>query len=157
MKRYTTRILIALVFIGLVFLLVTSEGRGDTAYSVHIPMVSRSHSIELGTAVADVYMWDDRYNEFLAENFDRITPEVEGGYWYVYGLHNGWQPMDAIVQVAEENNQEVFYHCLRWWWETQPPDIRIWITEAMTRYPTITDWVVVNEGWGYCNQTIPHD
>ena len=39
--------------------------------------------------------------------------------------------------------------------KTQPPDIRIWITEAMTRYPTITDWVVVNEGWGYCNQTIP--
>ena len=63
--------------------------------------------------------------------------------------------MDTIVQIAEENEQEILYHCLRWWWEAQPPDIRIWITEAMTRYPTITDWVVVNEGWGYCNQTIP--
>jgi GH35 family endo-1,4-beta-xylanase len=124
--------------------------------TTYLPLLTNAHSIELGTAIHPGFMWDERYTDSLATNFDRVTPEVAGGYWYVYGLHNGWQPMDAIVQIAEENNQEIFYHCLRWWWEAQPPDIRIWITEAMTRYPTITDWVVVNEGCDYYgNVTIP--
>jgi len=132
-----------------------ADGDISFQHTTYLPLLTNAHSIELGTAIHPGFMWDKRYSDILAENFDRVTPEVAGGYWYVYGLHNGWQPMDTIVQIAEDNNQEILYHCLRWWWEAQPPDIRIWITEVMTRYPMITDWVVVNEGWGYCNQTIP--
>ena len=130
---------------------------GDISFqrTTYLPLLTNAHSIELGTAVSNLYIGDTRYNQILAANFERITPEIEGGYWWIYGRGNGWGWMDNIVEIAEANDQEILYHNLRWWWEAQPPDIRVWITEAMTRYPMITDWVVVNEGWGYCNQTIP--
>lgn len=55
--------------------------------------------------------------------------------------------MDTIVEYANKRGLPVFYHCLSWSFLDQPADYNAWIVEAMTRYPSITDWVVVNEDY----------
>jgi GH35 family endo-1,4-beta-xylanase len=68
--------------------------------------------------------------------------------------------MDDTYQYAIDSGKSLHSYPLRWWFpnaQIQPPDITEWITESMARYPLITDWLVVNEGWAYdsCVQTIP--
>jgi endo-1,4-beta-xylanase len=91
----------------------------------------------------------------IVDKYQRIAPENAGIYFFVQ-LY-GWYAMDEIYRYAESNQKELLYHPLRWWYGEQPADYQAWIIEAMTRYPGINDWVVVNEGWDYngCNPTVP--
>ena len=112
---------------------------------VHLPMVYKYRSsLPLGAAVYSGNLANRDYLSVLA-NYQQITPEVEGGYWWV--CEHGWGGMDKLSEYARSNGLDIFYHCLRWWWDKQPPDVAAWITEAMRRYPDISDWVVVNEGY----------
>jgi GH35 family endo-1,4-beta-xylanase len=98
-------------------------------------------------------MGDSMYVHTVIDNYSQVIPGNEGKYWWVY-LY-GWDAMDAIVSFSDANNINVNYHCLLWAYpEIQPTDVRAWITEAMTRYPTITDWQIVNEGWGASGESI---
>ena len=112
---------------------------------VNLPMVYKYRSsLPLGAAVYSGALANRDYLSTLA-NYQQITPEVEGGYWWV--CEHGWGGMDKLSEYARSNGLDIFYHCLRWWLDKQPPDIGAWITEAMRRYPGVSDWVVVNEGY----------
>lgn len=168
MKKYATRILIILVFIGFVFLLATNEGQGGTAYSVHVPMVYRTPTIPFGTATHPGFLKDAAYSRITNEHFSILVPEVAGMYWYVKGgdayLAHGWADMDYIVSYAEENGHDLVYHALRWWYPTDDDtahphtweEISLWITEATLRYPQITNWIIVNEGYWLGTPDIPY-
>ena len=123
-------------------------------HTVYMPIVQRKGKrLPLGTCVHPSYWRDPRYLSALS-NYKVITPEVAGGWWWVYGGDgypaHGWGDMDAIYQFAQDNGQRLISYPLRWWYpdaRIQPPDIEAWITEVMERYPLIMDWQVVNEGW----------
>ena len=116
-------------------------------YTVHAPIIQKARAgIPLGTCVYSGWLGNEPYATALS-NYQQITPEVEGGYWWVYGKGAGWGGMDRLVEYARAYGMEVLYHCLRWWWDAQPPDVEAWITEAMQRYPDIFAWVVCNEAW----------
>lgn len=144
-------------------------------HTVKAPMIMRNRrSIPLGTAVHAGCFWDYRYHETL-KHYPIITPEVDGGYWYVYGtmydldyLPHGWGNMDYLYSYARQNQKHLTSYPLRWWFPNpaiQPDDIEDWIAEAMGRrvidgevvwvYPRIKDWTVVNEGWSGGEPTIP--
>jgi endo-1,4-beta-xylanase len=112
-------------------------------YYAFIPIVTKA-SILVGTAIAQVFFSVPGYTDHVADNYGLIVPEVEGKYDY-YQEH-GWSGMDEIVEFSEANGLDVHYHTLIWYWSL-PPDSCAWITEAMTRYPTIHDWDVLNEHW----------
>jgi GH35 family endo-1,4-beta-xylanase len=124
-------------------------------------MVMRNwRGMPLGTCTHPSYLLDERHWQILVDDYQMITPEVAGGYWWVYGgpisgEGHGWDDMDWLVQWAANNGKQMHYHCLRWWWEDQPADPLGWIEEAMRRYPGIMEWIVVNEGWCYTGATIP--
>lgn len=132
---------------------------------VHCNMVmkQRRGGIALGTCTHAGYFWDTRHAGAL-EHFPIITPEVDGGYWYVYGSEGSldypphdWWNMDYLYQYAHEHQKQLISYPLRWWYPNaiiQPPDIEAWIHEAMMRYPLIVDWIVINEGWWMGNPTI---
>jgi len=124
------------------------------------PMVMRKwRGMPLGTCTHPSYLADVRHWQILVDDYQMITPEVAGGYWWVYGSTfggpHGWGDMDALNAFAIEHQKIMHYHCLRWWWEDQPTDPLAWIEEAMRRYPNITEWIVVNEGWWDADPTIP--
>lgn len=128
--------------------------------TIYMPMIRKAKTFPLGTATYSGWFSIQKYIETLA-NFQELVPEVGGGYWWIYGRDMGWCDMDTIVQYAETNKRSLLYHCLRWCWEEQPislGDIETWINEVMNRYPTIKDWIVVNEGYIYYSgeQSIPY-
>jgi GH35 family endo-1,4-beta-xylanase len=137
-------------------------------HTIYIPFVVGAERVPLGSAIHPGFMWDKRYVETLGNSYERVTPEVAGGYWWIVGSAtdpayppHGWADMDATYQYALSNGKAIHSYPLRWWFPNaiiQPRDITAWITEVMTRYPLIVDWIVVNEGWthyGYCTYTIP--
>mgnify|MGYP001029085467 FL=1 len=137
MKRKILAILV------LVLLLATQAESSDTNIT-YIPMVIRADEVRLGTAIAYNHMDEPEYVSVVTTYYDQITPENEGKYWFVSAY--GWGAMDAIVEFANENGIQVNYHTLMWTYPAvQPPDETAWITEAMTRYPSIHDWQVWNE------------
>lgn len=127
-------------------------------YTVYCPAIQRLYQARtpFGTAAYSGCFGNAQYMAVMNQ-YSRLTPEVEGGFWYVYGKGMGWDGMDRLVRHAMSSGQTVFYHCLRWWFETQPDDIAEWIIEAMLRYPSIHAWVVVNEGYSCWTgaETIP--
>ena len=127
-------------------------------YQVHCPVIQVARiGMPLGVAAYSGWLTNTAYETVLS-NYQQITPEVEGGWWWVYGDNpHGWGGMDRLAEYARAYGMEVFYHCLRWCWGAQPPDPEAWIVEAMTRYPSIYAWVVVNEGYNCWNgtETIP--
>lgn len=121
----------------------------------YAPIVMRSkRSIPLGTSFYHGFTADKRYIETL-KNYQIITPEVSGGWWWIYGEGHGFGDMDAIYQYAGDHVMTLIGYPLRWWFGEQPEDPLGWIEEMMTRYPLITDWIVVNEGFWDGLETIP--
>lgn len=110
----------------------------------------------LGTAVYSGGLTNEAYITALS-NYQMVTPEVELSYWWVYGPNfdgpHGWAGMDALYKYANKWGFEIFGHCLRWCWDVQPPDVEVWIVEAMKRYPDIFAWVVANEAYNCWNGT----
>lgn len=169
MKKITVnRLLILIVVLGLVFLLST-ETQAGTAYTFYVPMVQKGHTIHLGTATYSGFLKDTLYEQVLEQTFNTVAPEVGGTYVHVYGGElypaQGWDDMDYIADYADYHHLRLIYHNLRWWYPandaTAHPntwtEISAWITEAMTRYPQITDWIVVNEGYDRLgNETVPY-
>ena len=71
-------------------------------HTVHCPIILNQHRarIPLGTCTHAGYFSDARHVDRL-ENYQIITPEVDGGYWWVYGHPDypdypahGWDCMD---------------------------------------------------------------
>jgi len=112
--------------------------------TIYLPIIIASHLLTLGTAVQHQALTDALYAGTLAANYRHVTPENEGKFWFVDAY--GWGPMDEIIYFAAANGMDVHYHALLVP-DEQPPAPYAWITEATTRYPSIVDWDVVNEGY----------
>jgi endo-1,4-beta-xylanase len=128
--------------------------------TIWCPMVMRhGKGIPLGACSHPSRFINPYYGPILTAYYDLVTPEVAGGYWWVYGGDeypaHGWADMDKLAEWAETFGKEMHYHCLRWWFQEQPADPLAWISEAMGRYKNIVEWIVVNEGyWDGC-PTVP--
>ena len=121
-------------------------------HTVHLPMIRKARHIPLGVAINPLF-WDAPGYMYVANRYQLITPEVAG--WYYVVSTRGWGEMDKIVEYSRQGGKPVFYHTLRWWFY-DCPDYQAWIREAMGRYPTITDWIVVNEGYSGGRSTMPY-
>jgi GH35 family endo-1,4-beta-xylanase len=125
-----------------------------TLHTVYLPMMQKhGKSLKLGNCTHPGYLADVRHAAILKAYYNVITPEVAGGYWWI--CEHGWGDMDKLAEWCRVNNKDLHYHCLRWHWGTQPPDPLKWITEVLTRYPMIHEWIVVNEGFHNYEPTIP--
>ena len=125
-------------------------------YTVHMPMVLKNNRpIPLGACAHPDRFANPYYVAILHDYYQLITPEVAGGYWWVYGRGYGWGDMDYLYQYVQDTGKKMIGYPLRWWWEAQPPDPLAWITEIMTKYPGIMDWIVVNEGYWDGVETVP--
>jgi GH35 family endo-1,4-beta-xylanase len=125
-------------------------------HTVYLPMIQRhGRKLRLGCCYNGQHMDVPEYAQIIS-NYDVLTPEV-AGCWYWYRAY-GWTDMDELYKYVQDNNKQIHYAHLRWWYpsaEVQPPDPLAWIFEAMTRYPEIRDWTVVNEGFWDGQETIP--
>jgi endo-1,4-beta-xylanase len=97
-----------------------------------------------GCATDPGFLADPAYAEIVRKHYQIIVPEVCGKYSTYVKI--GWTDMDKLVAWALANDKRLHYHTLLWW-DLVPPDPEAWITEALTRYPMILDWDVVNEGY----------
>jgi endo-1,4-beta-xylanase len=109
-----------------------------------LPIVSTGVHLPLGAAVQYGRLTTPKYADTLTDHFSQVSPENEGKYSFIHQY--GFGPMDGIVLFAKNHQLQVHYHTLLWW-DLLPPDPLAWITDIMTRYPTIHHWDVVNEGY----------
>jgi GH35 family endo-1,4-beta-xylanase len=155
--RTVNRILIALVLLGIVFLLLTANpGSSSDIHTVYAPFITNTERLHFGTATSSHHIDIVEYEVVLLGNFDVIVPEFEGNYYWI--AEYGWANIDKLVAYSEAHNLEFHYHTVFWiWYPAQPPDPMAWLHEAMTRYPQIIHWIVVNEGYDYYgNPLLPY-
>jgi len=138
------KVLIILYILFLSVLAGIKVGQGEDITRVYLPMVKRDGVIPIGMASNPLY-WNINGYSTVMEKYDLYTPEVAG--WYYVVSTRGWNEMDALVSYADSVGKPVFYHCLSWNFLTEPTNYEAWIVEAMNRYPSIMDWVVVNENY----------
>ncbi len=117
----------------------------------------------IGLATATFYLQEPAYDSILRQNFNSLTAEWQMKQNIIHiaeGSYN-WQPMDDLVDYAQQNNIRIHGHALLWhgatpkWIEDYEGTseefeaiIKDYIQTVVGRYKgKITSWDVVNEAF----------